>query len=388
MDNKIKTALEYIKPDEEQKERMLKNILENKKGKSISIGRLSAVAASIVIVISSFFIRTYMDKKDYSPNVEYESPPPVIDENLPKIQFKFSPDGMGYHGIMLYNREELITNNPWSKDMKINTLPVFKNHLPTEPMELDDYIPREEKDKLAENIAKTLGVNILEADGFYASYKCDKGISISVWPDLSASIYWDEPVKLPDTNIKDEYQRQVYYLKYYYQLYEELFNFKEPEFEVVFDYSFDGDKSYSHYVYDKKGTDQEKILNYSFNRASFGFSEETNGLHVIHLPSIYEYEKIGDYPIIPVEEAISNILKGDYLTTVPYDENISREDIVKIELEYYITPYSENFQPVYKAYIELENDRQENGLITYGIYYTPAIRREYVDIIIDEVYFN
>ena len=89
MDNKIKTALEYIKPDEEQKERMLKNILENKKGKSISIGRLSAIAASIVIVISSFFIRTYMDKKDYSPNVEDESPPPVIDENLPKISLSF-----------------------------------------------------------------------------------------------------------------------------------------------------------------------------------------------------------------------------------------------------------------------------------------------------------
>lgn len=388
MDNKIKTALEYIKPDEEQKERMLKNILENKKGKSISIGRLSAIAASIVIIISSLFIRNYMDRKDEPPTTPDIHTPPAVDENLPKIQFKLSANGMGYFSIMLYNREELITNNPWSEDMDIDTLPVFRNTLPTELMELDDYISREKKDELAQNIAKILGVNIIETDEAHTSYKCDRGISISIWPDLSASIYWDEPVKLPNMDIEDEYQRQVYYLRYYYELYEDLFNFQEPAFEVVYDYSFQGDKHYSHYVYDKKGTDQEKILNYSFNRASFGFSEETNGLHVIHLPSIYEYEKIGDYPIIPVEEAISNILKGDYLTTVPYDENISREDIVKIELEYYVSPYSEYFQPVYKAYIELENDRQENGLITYGIYYTPAVKREYVDIIVDEVYFN
>jgi len=387
MDNKIKAALDHIKPDEEQKERMLKNILENKKGKSIKFGRLAAIAASIIIVISSLFIKTYLDRKDEPPTTPDSHTPPAVDENLPKIQFKLSAGGMGYSGIMLYNREELITKNPWSEDMKINTLPVFKNALPTDTLELEDHFPKKEKDRLASNIAKSLGVKIIEADESY-SYKCNKDISISIWPDLSASIYFDEPIELPDTNIKDEYQKQVYYLKYYYKLYENLFNFKEPEFEVVYDYSFQGDRHYSYYVYDKKGTDQEKILNYSFNRASVGFSEEANGLHVIHLPSAYKHEKIGDYPIIPVEEAISNILKGDYLTTVPYDENISREDIVKIELEYYITPYSEYLQPVYKTYIELENDRQENGLITYGIYYTPAVRRDYVDIIIDEVYFN
>lgn len=387
MDNKIKGALDHIRPDDDQKKRMLNNILENKKGHRIRFRRYITIAASIVVVLSSIFIKTYTDRKHSPSDLPDEKKPPIIDENLPKIQFSLSPEGMGYAGIMLYNREELISKNPWSKDMIIDRLPVYKSDLPTDPVQKEDYLSGKEKDKLARKIAKTLGVGIIETDNYH-SYKCDQGITINIGPDLSASIFWDDAVKLPDTKIKDEYEKQVYYLKYYYELYRDLLNLEEAEFEVVYDYSYQGDKHYDHYVFDKHGSDQDKILNYNFNKARFGISEESNGLHVLHLPSLYQGEKIGDYPIISVDEAVSNILKGEYLTTVPYEENINREDIAKIELEYYISPYCEYMQPVYVAYIELENDRQDNGLITYGIYYTPAISKEYVNIVFDEVHFN
>lgn len=384
MINKIKDALNHIKPDDEQKKRMINNILENRQPKKIRLTKYMAIGVSVIVIISSLFIKTYVYRKDSTPNMANENSSLTIDKDLPKIRFSLSPGGMGYAGIMLFNREELISKNSWSEDINIDKLPVFKNDMPTDLLQLEDYFPREKKDELAERTAQTLGVDIIEYDE-QCSYICDNHISISIWPDLSISIHWDKAVELPDINIEDEYEKQLYYLKYYYHLYENLFNFEEPEFEIMWAYSFSGEKKYDHYVFDKNGSNQEKILNYSFNKARFGIID---GMFVLHLPSVHQYEKIGDYPIISKKEAISNILKGKYLTTVPYDEDIDLEDIAKMELVYYISPYFEYLQPVYTAYIELENDRQENGLITYGIYYTPAIEEEYVDIIIDEVFFN
>lgn len=107
---------------------------------------------------------------------------------------------------------------------------------------------------------------------------------------------------MPDINIEDEYEKQLHYLKYYYHLYENLFNFEEPEFEIMWAYSF--------------------------NKARSGIID---GMFVLHLPSVHQYEKIGNYPIISKNEAIPNILKGKYLTTVPYDDDIDLEDIAKME---------------------------------------------------------
>lgn len=385
MDNKIKNALNHIKPNDEQKNRMLNNILEHQKHKRIRLTKYITIAASIIVVISSIFIKAYMDKIEFPPNIIEENSPPAIDKNLSKIEFRLSPGGMGYAGIMAFNRYELINKNPWSENMDIDRLPVFKNDLPTDFSQLENYIPRDKKDKLAQNIANALRIGKIKYEEKTNLYTDGNNISININPDLSASIFWDESIKLPYADIKNEYQRKLYYLEHYYKLYENLFNFEKPEFEVIYDYIYSGDKNYNHYVFDKNGSNQDKILNYSFNKARFGIED---GMFVLHLPSVYEYEKIGDYPIISKDEAISNILDGKYLTTVPYDEDIDMEDIAKIELEYYISPYCEYLQPVYTAYIELENDRQENGLITYGIYYTPAIEEEYVDIIIDEVFFN
>ncbi|HSP46967.1 MAG TPA: hypothetical protein VLN47_02695, partial [Clostridiaceae bacterium] len=113
------------------------------------------------------------------------------------------------------------------------------------------------------------------------------------------------------------------------------------------------------------------------------------GVHVyIHLPGPYLFEKVQDYPIIGAEEAEAALLRGDFLTTVPYKETITAEDIASTRLVYHTSIFSEYFQPVYEFHVELENDRQENGLITYGLYYVPALRPEYVEVILDNIPFN
>lgn len=91
---------------------------------------------------TAIFIKTYVYRKDSTPNMANENSYLTIDKGLPKIRFSLSPGGMGYAGIMLFNREELISKNSWSEDINIDKLPVFKNDMPTDLLQLEDYFPR------------------------------------------------------------------------------------------------------------------------------------------------------------------------------------------------------------------------------------------------------
>ena len=69
--------------------------------------------------------------------------------------------------------------------------------------------------------------------------------------------------------------------------------------------------------------------------------------------------------------------KGNHLTTVPY-EMPGLEYIRKVELVYRSETYDTYFMPYYCFYVELPEQEGENGLKTYGTYYVPAVKSDYI----------
>ena len=88
-------------------------------------------------------------------------------------------------------------------------------------------------------------------------------------------------------------------------------------------------------------------------------------------------KKIGDYPIITKESATKELISGNYFTTCPYsftDETY----IAKSELVYHTSEYESYFIPFYCFYVELPEEKMDNGLKTYGTYYVPAVEPSYI----------
>lgn len=127
--------------------------------------------------------------------------------------------------------------------------------------------------------------------------------------------------------------------------------------------------------YDKGENDVDAIINYNFNQ--FAFDCDDNGK--FYLASICQPDlskKMGDYPIINTKKAKELLLKGNYITTVPY--KIPGENfIAKVELVYRTGAREEYFMPYYCFYVELPEEERD-GLKTYGAYYVPAVEKEYL----------
>ena len=88
-------------------------------------------------------------------------------------------------------------------------------------------------------------------------------------------------------------------------------------------------------------------------------------------------KKLGDYPIISAKQAKALLLNGNYITTVPY-EVADAKYIKKVELIYRASNYDEVFMPYYRFYVELPEEKRDNGLNTYGAYYVPAVESSYI----------
>ena len=87
-------------------------------------------------------------------------------------------------------------------------------------------------------------------------------------------------------------------------------------------------------------------------------------------------QKMGDYPIINTEKAKELLLKGNYITTVPY-ELPGEKFIAKTELVYRTGAREAYFMPYYCFYVEIPEEERD-GLKTYGAYYVPAVEEEYL----------
>ncbi|MGN1307933.1 MAG: hypothetical protein ACI4V3_09720 [Faecousia sp.] len=317
---------------------------------------------------------------------------------------EFSGRAMGFEGYMYYDISELNNGNPWSADMHLTSLPVYQNGAyDPSGAGIPTGLSEEEMTERLNLTAAALGLEVLSTgvitDG---QEEKDTGTAPNADPtaihaetnggtiDVQADggiIYFlpDEGFSLPDgysftySNTTDAEAERV--LSYLTETYRELLGFEAPKAISPGDYNIYGEFSRSYQVYDASEDDIENILNYNFCRVSF-YPDENGNLSGIRInDGLLSAEKLGDYPIISVEEATERLIAGNYQTSVPAAFS-GEEDIGKVELVYRTGRLEEVLLPYYRFYVLLPDTMNSSaaaqGLQTYGVYYVPAIAEEYI----------
>ena len=304
--------------------------------------------------------------------------------------------GMGFEGYGAYHIQELVNGNPWTESLALETLPVFTNPLYEEGA-VTDYTAME---ALLQELAGRLGldpdalaVTRTEAlAGFPASAEVSaaaEGITIEVNAALEAEISFDPELPLPDGchfTYDASYEDMETVAAYLLQQYGELLDMASPRRNLQGgDYDIYRRQKYELSFYEGTGDPTSQILQYNFGRVTF-FCGNGGGLSSLRGFRPVPTEKLGDYPLLSVEEAEALLEEGHYLTTVPL-EMPGLSYVAKVELIYRAGSSEPTYLPYYRFYVELPGwERLEpdgsvatDGIKTYGAYYVPAVDSAYLE---------
>ncbi len=353
--------------------------------------RFTAVAACFVLMffaVSNFMLQT----------------------KLPLLSISVSNDGMGFEGYGAYDISELVNANPWSEDFELTTMPVFKNPITYDEFHIasgadiekmrsillevagrlgldadmltitDDAPDEETKQKMAEGFKMATRLETLP-DGYFDPTMLmteAEGMKLEVDQFLTVTIRFDPSVPLPEEYSFANGTTYADVAEYLKTAYQDLIGFDDPQLNLSGgDRNIYGHQSFSIEFFEGDKHKTKQIVNYHFNRVAFSFDDEGKlFIARVYRPDITE--KVGDYPIITVEEANELLANGNYITTVPY-ELPGMDYVKKVELVYRNDRDSEYFMPYYRFYVELPDMELDNGMKTYGAYYVPAVSGEYIE---------
>lgn len=312
---------------------------------------------------------------------------------LPKLTVSQNiADGMGFEGHMAYDISELVNANPWNEEMVLTHLPVYENTL--DYTDLGISIVSEEDYEAMRAVllraAKNMGVcTLFHRVKEYAPHGTSKSEYLYIETDdmriavdvmLTVTVDFNPKIKLPDRyhftsySTWEEISEAANYLK---KEYKDIIGFDRPQMNINDGaYDIDRQQRYSLEFYEKGDSDFEQVINYNFNRAVM-YPSESSELLMIRIFEPNLTKKVGDYPIITSKEALDLLLEDKYITTVPYEIQ-GKEYVSKVELIYRTWQYEEYFMPYSRFYVELPEETEEDGLKTYGAYYVPAVKGEYL----------
>ena len=365
-----------------------------KKNTWIACGSIAAMLAIMVYAGTRFLPQK-------APETAAERPMLTISEN--------ASDGMGFESYRAYDISELVNANPWNDSLDISTLPVYHNPLTydknfiasgadfdkmhelllevadrlgldSEKLDITDDAPDKETRKMITESFKIAGKKVPE--GYFNPTKLlaeENGFRIEVDQTMTATIFFDPAQSLPEKyhfTYHSSYEDILSTAEYLKQKYKDLIGIDNPQINVYGgNYNDQLEQTYSIEFFDANGSETEQILNYNFNRIALYCDDSGNLFMVrIHQPDLSQ--KAGDYPIITSEKAEELLASGNYITNVP-DEMPGLEYVRKVELVYHSETYDAYFMPYYCFYVELP-EKEENGLKTYGAYYVPAVRGDYI----------
>lgn len=325
--------------------------------------------------------------------------------------------GMGFEGMMAYDISELVNNNPWTEEMNLTTLPVYRNPITYEtPFHLPVGTDLDAMRTLLLDVAGRFGVQ--EADLTFTDNAYDEqhkaaileqmeqagitdvreeyfaptrltaegdGVSIDVDLNLTAAIWFEPALPLPEEYSLSRYvscEELARTAQYLSTAYADVLGMEQPAADISGgDYSFSGQSAgYTLSFYEESGSDTDRILAYNFRQVSF-YGNEEGELYLVRFRQPDLSQKLGDYPIITADQARELLTAGHYLTTVPC-EMPGEEYIRKVELIYRTGTEEECWMPYYRFWVEVDDAPapadQAPGLKTYGAYYVPAVAEEYL----------
>jgi len=335
---------------------------------------------------------------------------PAEEAQLPLLTITYDNAGaMGFEGYMAYDISDLTNGNPWHEGAELSTLPVYRNALSydesynvtgtdCDKMEamLYDVAARlgiEEKDLTVSDDApdasqqaaikeKFAAVGAAVPEGYFEPSHLigeASGIIIEVSRALTATIDFMPPIELPEEYhfaYHCSYEDMQHAAQYLQENYSSLLDMEVPKTNIyIGDYDIYQRQLFNLAFFEGDGDLAEQMVNYAFRRVAFYPDEGKLWLARVWEPDLSD--KVGDYPIISVEDARTLLEGGKYITSVPY-ELPGMEYVAKVELMYRNGAHDEYHIPYYRFFVELPELTEDNGMKTYGAYYVPAVHESYI----------
>ncbi|MBE6985378.1 MAG: hypothetical protein E7434_07215 [Ruminococcaceae bacterium] len=301
------------------------------------------------------------------------------EESLPILTIAAEDSiGWGFEGYLAYDISELVNDNPWNATQKLSTLPVYRNLYPVTnagPLVTD----AEAQESALRAVADQLGIDLLRTERTdQAVIAYADGMELEADAQLTVTICFEPAVALPKTcnfSYYATFDEKMAVAQYLQKEYPNLVEGMEINVHGG-DYNIYGERSYELSFYDNSGDLTERIVNYNFNSVTF-YGDDEGKLWLIRVRMPNLEGKVGDYPIIGLEEARQLLSDGCYATSAPYAMP-GMEYVAKAELIYRTNGNEAHFMPYYRFYVELPEEREDQPMKTYGAYYVPAVEAAYL----------
>lgn len=361
------------------------------------------VPSSVLVGATGFVLwsKTNVPMNKFIMNNPIISVIPEIKENLVKVptidrlsqfEMSFGIGGMGITAVDVRSIDDLVGIDWLTGDPKLKEYAVYKNFefmreespVVVNPdlnrmkeilfdlanyfeMDIENLEIKEKKDK-----ERYAGND--PGETIYAYEISDDYYRIEVNSLMEATIHFLKPYPLPK-NISNEhhasYDEIFVYGEYCLQEFDRLIDMENPQMHITGgDYNIYEEQSYTLMIIENN----ENIIKKSIDFWTSSSGKEINGIR-IYYPN--EYEKIGDYPIISLEEATQKMLSGQYVTKYP--KQYRPDQIYGVEFIYRNTIYDKTIMPYYVFYVKDNEITQvkegHNGLV---LYYVPAIQEQYI----------
>lgn len=306
----------------------------------------------------------------------------------------FYETAMGFEGLMAYDVSELMDESPWNKDISIDTLPVFENVYDAEGSGIITNPDLTEMTAVLYEISTRFGLTPVEADFEYSMGMTDdgteipyaisyseNGITLATESDLTTTVTFKPALTIPDqynNTYKASFKDVTEISDYFKSAYQHLLNMDSPITHIGSgDYDISASQFFTIHYYEDSADFVTALLNNTFYNVQF-YQNTENSLDLIRFYRTDLSNLIGYYPIITWQEAEQLLINGNYITTVPIDFP-GKEYIKKTELIYRNGHMEDIYMPYYRILVELPSMYQEDtGLNTYGAYYVPAVKEEYL----------
>ena len=313
---------------------------EEKKGRLISFLKAAAAVAACICLVAGgvYAYRSFQNSRL-----------PLLD--IGEIDF----GGMGFEGSDSLALERFDDISPWNENIRIDSLPVYKNLLYRCEGQEKSYFSEEDLLEVAQEYAGLLEEKIVSYENFTDDFneKIVRNViaqtqnhQISVGGDGGVSIVFKNPEGLTDL---DKVRA-----RYPFLFDENDVTGRYQNFTVDGEPFGDGYKKYT-----KGETIQQSVVNYTLKSITFQ-SSENGEINAAIIDDQQRFsEKLGDYPVISFDEAKEKLLSGKYVSSVDESAYISsgkvEERLIrKVDIIYYTGNNQQLFMPYYRFYIWLD----------------------------------
>lgn len=265
-----------------------------------------------------------------------------------------------------------VNANPWTENAEVSALPVFRNTWERAENNTDD-----DYDAMEALLVESAGFFGFESGQYeirnmtFQVFAELDGMRIYVGDDMTTRIYFEQGMSLPDKyNVTKEasYEEKQKAARYLRKKYEKLINMKDLQVNVR-----DGENN-NISLFEGANDLADQIVNYNFNTSNFYIDKDGMITSIIiYRPDLSQ--KIGDYPLISIDEAKELLAAGHFYGTssgaIRNEEGRwvsvfpGLEYVKHVELVYMPGTSHNVFMPYYAFYAG-------------SLYYVPAIEPQYI----------